>query len=63
MTGIDRLKSSQALENFFKLGVEKGKSDMGKTCWRVKGDAEGYIEIDIQERLWSFCGKTLTWLK
>ena len=50
ITGVDFSKSGIVLMDFFKNGFEKGVQDVTeKSCWRVKSQYPGYIDLDIPE--------------
>lgn len=50
VTGVDFSKSGIVLLDFFKNGFEKGEQDVTeKTCWRVKSQYPGYVDLDIPE--------------
>ena len=37
----------ECLLDFFRHGFEKGKSDTGKSCWVIRSNIPGYIDIEI----------------
>jgi len=48
VTGADFSKSGIVLEDFFKVGFEKGETKLTqKSVWRVKSKYEGYLGIDL----------------
>ena len=51
VTGNDLSKSGIVLHDFFNKGFEKGKTkSTQRDCWVVKGEFDGFIGLDIDEK-------------
>ena len=49
LTGHDLSGSGVALQDFFRHGVEAGRTSLGVPCWRIRSKVEASVDSDISD--------------